>query len=326
MDGTTSTAPCDSSSSPSTDDVARVTEFYQRGVLSDFTEVDNGNGTATVTWLDHAWADKDHLVWASYRLSEQHDWVSFTYDRTENKVGRHRGMGGWTRHRYIDIVDLRTHQRDNPGARLPDVSQYVLCGQANTAQYGTGQVLCSDLIEVSNADHNNSLATPTPTPLPDPELTIDASNKYPASGETVTLTATLDPHPPGTVTYQWQRHLNGQWSDVSGADSAELRVQSDSRATREYRVVVSYDLGVPVVATSSTLTITWQNAPTSTPTLTATETPTPKPTKTPTPLPTATNTPEPPTATPTPAQSWCELYPDLCCDDEPWHPFCGPYK
>ena len=315
MDGSSSGGPCDGSS-PLTADINRVNHFYQRGSLTDFTQVNNGDGTGKVTWLDSAWAEKSHLVWTAYRLSSQHKWKPYgTYDY-HSWVGGHKDSGLNKHFRLKATLDLTRHQDDNPGVRLPDVSQYVLCGRPITAQYGNGDVTCSDYIEVSNAAHNAAIPTPTPTPIPDPQLTIKVTNRNPVRGETVTLTATLDPHPPGSVTYQWQRHSNDQWSDISGADSAKLRVRSDSRVTRSYQVEVSYNLNGPVVATSSTVTIRWQDAPTSTPTPTATNTPTP----------TATNTPEPPTATPTPAQSWCELYPDLCCDDEPWHPFCGPYK
>ena len=76
----------------------------------------------------------------------------------------HKDVGKWVPYRFTYIMDLTEHQRDNPGVRLPDTSQYVVCGRVTTAQYGTGTVTCSDYIEVSNADHNNSLPTPTPTP------------------------------------------------------------------------------------------------------------------------------------------------------------------
>ena len=331
--------PCDGGSL-TTWDITQVSTFYKYGVLSNFAVSANDQGDGVVVWLDNAWAEKDHATWAAYRLSPDHDWVPYASESTKDKVGRHKDMGGggggggWSDRVYTAVIDLGTHLDDNVDILLPDVSQYVVCGRVTTAQYGTGQVLCSDYIDVSNAAHNAAIPTPTPTPIPDPELTVQVSNRNPVRGETVTLTATLDPHPPGTVTYQWQRLSNGQWSDISGADSAKLRVSSDSRVTRSYQVEVSYVLNGPAVATSSTVDIRWQDAPTATntPTPTATNTPTPTATNTPTPTatntptPTATNTPEPPTATPTPAQSWCELYPDLCCDDEPWHPFCGPYK
>ena len=62
---------------------------------------------------------------------------------------------------------------------------------------------------------------------------------------------------------------------------------------------VSYNLNGPAVATSSTVTIRWQDAPTATNTPTPTAINTPTPTATNTPTPTATNTPTP-TATNTP--------------------------
>ena len=322
---------CDSGSIE-TNDTTRVRKFYQEGILSDFTESSISTTSTQVGWLDSAWAEKRQAYWTAYRLSPNHDWVSYGYMEESDWVGMHKDMARWFNYRRTEVVDLTVHTQDNTGVVLPDVSEYVLCGRAVSAQYGDGRVTCSDYIEVSNAAHNAAIPTPTPTPIPDPHLTVEVTNRNPVRGETVTLTAVLDPHPPGTVTYQWQRPSNDQWSDISGADSAKLRVRSDSRVTRSYQVKVSYDLNGPVVATSSTVTIRWRNAPTSTPTPTATNTPTPTATNTPTPTatntptPTATNTPEPPTATPTPAQSWCELYPDLCCDDEPWHPFCGAYK
>ena len=165
MDAATSKSHCDTGT-PTTTDILNVIKFYERGTLTDFTQVNNGDGTGTVTWLDSAWAEKGHEAWTAYRLSSTHDWKSYGRYDYHDSTGGHKDSGLNAYYRLKATLDLTTHQKANPGVRLPDVSQYVLCGRVVTAQYGGGRVTCSDYIEVSNAAHNNSLPTPTPTPVP----------------------------------------------------------------------------------------------------------------------------------------------------------------
>ena len=367
---------CDNLTGPSSTDVGRVLTLYKSGIFVEPEIVPALlRDSADVIWKDHAWGEKHHVLSHFYWDDPNSVWVRFKTENIVEWTGLHRDMPAPGTRTPVPLTQRPPYEisseivpRDHSG--LPNEAWYIACGHPYFVVYDlNGTWRCTDPVWLRQNPVSMPAPTPsppagptaaptptitptptpthTPTPISYPQLTIGVSNKYPIRGETVTLTATLNPHPPGTVTYQWQqRRSNGQWGDISGGDEAALRVRSDSSVTRRYRAEVSYDLGGPVVAISSTVTIRWQNAPTSTPTPTATKTPTPTATNTPTPTatntptptatntptptatktptPTATNTPTPtatktptptptatktPTPTPTPVDPWCDLHP-----------------
>ena len=326
MDGDSGTGPCDSGY-PTDSDATRVAQYFEYGGFVEFSTTIRQNA-ATVSWSDDAWAEKDHVTWAAYRLSPTHDWVPFGRIDKTAYVGQHRNMPIIPLKRHKMEIDLTKHQKDNPGVVLPPVSQYAVCGRVTNAQYGPGTTACADVTDVSNTDYNNSLPTPTPTATPTPTPTrvsgfnnrpgqgppsvqIAASNLSPASGETVTLTAetTGISRPQDILFSWWSKSPSGRrWRTISGRQNSID--QSRQSGSRQYQVSFNHNRSV---ITSEPITITWQAAPTltpiETPVPTPAETPVPTPTETPVPTPTETPVPTPietpvPTPTPTPSISF----------------------
>ena len=66
MDGDSGTGPCDSGY-PTDSDATRVAQYFEYGGFVEFSTTIRQNA-ATVSWSDDAWAEKDHVTWAAYRL------------------------------------------------------------------------------------------------------------------------------------------------------------------------------------------------------------------------------------------------------------------
>ena len=198
----------------------------------------------------------------------------------------HKDMARWFNYQRTEDVDLTVHTQDNPGVRLPDVSQYIVCGRAVSAQYGDGRVTCSDYIEVSNADHNNSLSTPTPTPSPTPTITPPPTPTPPVAtagdvefaldtvnrGDRVTINLVSVTPPDAEVSLTISEHFqdaNVECSDLNPPRSAEQqRSGYTAPFTFEYRACtegtgyarISNSDGV-VLDTDEITILTWASRP-----------------------------------------------------------------
>lgn len=78
-----------------------------------------------------------------------------------------------------------------------------------------------------------------------------------AAGEPASFTAEAS-ITSGTVVYQWQENVGGEWTPVTGANTSTFTIESTVEADtgREFRVVVSADGVESVVSDAATLTVT----------------------------------------------------------------------
>ncbi len=94
-----------------------------------------------------------------------------------------------------------------------------------------------------------------------PAVTTNPSNQTVTAGQTTTFTAAADAYPPATVQWQVSTDSGKTFSNISGATSATLTLNSvqPSQNGEEYRAVFTNSLGT---ATTSAATLTVQYAPT----------------------------------------------------------------
>ena len=85
-------------------------------------------------------------------------------------------------------------------------------------------------------------------------VSISVNDPLPESGDRVTLTADTDAPEGVSLSYQWQEDSNSLWGDLTATASTHT-VTSNSRGTREFKVVVTYGASEPVE--SSPEYVTW---------------------------------------------------------------------
>ncbi|MGB3205176.1 MAG: hypothetical protein WBB28_09325 [Crinalium sp.] len=112
---------CDNLQGPSSLDVSRVTDFWSKGQMVNFTTSANGS-IGTVTWQDEAWAETSQSVYWFYWNGT--NWINYIAKDYINNIGSHRSIPNTAVRTLSDQVDRTKYSGVPAGQHMMCVAPY----------------------------------------------------------------------------------------------------------------------------------------------------------------------------------------------------------